>query len=86
MKSVCNVSITLSLRKHCERVNVFANFELDCATNATSGKFYGTRYSPYFAIATRMVFKTDRKSFMQLAPDLDLAEKSSTKFRIPGHL
>ena len=38
--------VTLSLRKQCERVNVVANFELDCATNATtqtSGKFYATR-------------------------------------------
>ena len=38
--------VTFSLRKQCERVNVVANFELDCATNATpqtSEKLHATR-------------------------------------------
>ena len=63
--------VTLSFRKQCERVNVVANFELDCATNATTqtkGNFYATRQTHYFAIATRIAFKTDRKRFYATGP------------------
>ena len=63
--------VTLSLRKQCERVNVVANFELDCAMNGTtqtSENFYATRHTHYFAIATRIAFKTDRKRFYATGP------------------
>ena len=63
--------VTLSLRKRCERVNVVANFKLDCAANATTqtnGNFYATRQTQHFAIATRIAFKTDRKQFYATGP------------------
>ena len=63
--------VTLSLRKQRERVKVVANFYLECATNATthtSGKFYATRQTHYFAIATRIPFKADRKRFLCNGP------------------
>ena len=63
-------------------VNVVANFELDCAMNATtqtSGNFYGTRQTHYFAIATSIAFKTDRKRFYATGPwTLSVSERGQS--------
>ena len=64
--------VTLSLRIQCERVNVVANFELDCATNATtqtSGNFYATRQKRIILrLRQGLRSKLIANSFMQRAP------------------